>query len=116
MSDDTPAADDLPFEDALEELRTVVADLEGGRLGLEASLERFEEGVSLLRRCRATLDRAERRVELLTGVDADGEPVTEPFDASATAEQSGAGRRAAGGKPRRARKPAADDAEPSGLF
>ena len=123
MSDDPTAADkgdadEPPFEEALEELRTVIADLEGGRLGLEASLGRFESGVGLLRRCRATLERAERRVELLTGVDADGEPVTEPFDASATAEQGAAGRRAAGGataKPRK-RKPATDEDEPDGLF
>ena len=81
------------FEDALEELRAVVADLEAGTLGLEASLARFEAGVGLLKRCQATLDRTERRVELLLGENADGEAVTEPFDASATADQSGAGRR-----------------------
>ncbi|QDT17698.1 exodeoxyribonuclease VII small subunit [Alienimonas californiensis] len=109
--------DEPPFEEALDDLRAVIADLEGGRLGLEESLARFEAGVGLLRRCRATLERAERRVELLTGVDADGEPVTEPFDASATAEQAGAGRRDAGtAKSPRNRRRAADEDEPDGLF
>ena len=110
--------DDEPrFEAALEELRAVVADLEGGRLGLEESLDRFEAGVGLLKRCHATLERAERRVELLTGVTDDGEPVTEPFDASATADRGGAGRRDGGKSRTRNRKRGdADGEEPAGLF
>ena len=109
---------DPTFEEALDELREVVADLEGGRLGLEESLTRFEAGVGLLKRCHATLARVERRVELLTGTDDDGEPLTEPFDASATAGQGGAGRRAnAGSRPRRNRKRGdGDEQEPAGLF
>ncbi|MEM9702496.1 MAG: exodeoxyribonuclease VII small subunit [Planctomycetota bacterium] len=109
--------EELPFEAALDQLRDVIADLEGGRLGLEASLERFESGIGLLRRCRATLESAERQVELLTGLDVEGHPIMEPFDASATTEQAGAGRRdAAASKRPRKRKPAADDAADSGLF
>ena len=111
------AGEERPFEEALDELRTVVADLEGGRLGLEESLGRFEAGVGLLRRCRATLDRAERRVELLIGSDDEGEPITESFDASATADRGGAGRRDAGSTPRpRNRKRKTDEGEPTGLF
>lgn len=72
------------FEEALAELEAVVADLEGGELGLGDSLKRYEEGVARLRRCHAQLDAAERRIELLSGVDADGNPLTEPFDAEAT--------------------------------
>ena len=117
MADETDAGEP-DFEQALDELRGVVADLEGGRLGLGDSLARFEAGVGLLKRCQATLERAERRVELLIGVDDDGTPVTAPFDASATAQQSGAGRRAnTDSAPRRNRKRAdGDDAEPAGLF
>ena len=122
MSDETESARETAsgeprFEEALEELRAVVADLEGGRLGLEASLTRFEDGVGLLKRCHATLERAERRVELLTGTDADGQPVAEPFDASATAERGGAGRRGAGKKrPRNRERDDADGEESAGLF
>lgn len=112
-----PDRNEPPFEEALDDLRAVISDLESGRLGLEESLARFEAGVGLLRRCRATLERAERRVELLTGMDSDGEPVTEPFDASATAEQGGAGRREAGAaKSPRNRKQRQDGDEPDGLF
>jgi len=61
-----------------------VRDLEEGRLGLAESLARYEEGVKLLKQCHGLLERAERRIELLTGVDEAGNPVTEPFDDRAT--------------------------------
>ena len=73
------------FEAALAELQRIVADLENGSVGLEESLARFERGVALLKTCYATLEQAEQRIELLVGVGADGTPLTQPFDASATA-------------------------------
>ncbi|MBA3313165.1 MAG: exodeoxyribonuclease VII small subunit [Planctomycetota bacterium] len=84
------------FEDALKELDEIARDLEDGTLGLDASLQRFEQGVGLLRHCYGVLDVAERKIALLTGFDGDGNPVTEPFDATATAEQGVAGRRKKG--------------------
>lgn len=85
------------FEEALAELESIARELEQGSLGLDESLQRFEQGVGLLRRCYGLLDSAERKISLLTGFDGDGNAVLEPFDASATAEQGVAGRR----KPRR---------------
>jgi exodeoxyribonuclease VII small subunit len=38
----------------------------------------------LLKRCYNLLDQAEQSVALLTGVDPDGNPLSAPFDASAT--------------------------------
>lgn len=88
--------DELPtFEAALADLETIARDLEEGALGLDESLRRFEEGVGLLRRCYGLLDAAERKIAVLTGFDGDGNPVLEPFDATATADQGGAGRRKA---------------------
>ena len=81
------------FEDALKELDAIAHDLEDGSLGLDESLQRFEQGIGLLRHCYGVLDAAERKIALLTGFDSDGNPVTEPFDATATAEQGVAGRR-----------------------
>jgi exodeoxyribonuclease VII small subunit len=82
-----PPAADAPqpsFEQALAELEQVVHDLEEGDLGLSESLARYEQGVKRLRECYAILERAERRIELLTAVDADGKPRTVPFDDTAT--------------------------------
>lgn len=75
-----PAEPPLSFEQAAERLENVVRQLEEGSLGLDESLARFEEGIALLRRCHELLQRAERRIEMLTGVDAQGEPVTTPLD------------------------------------
>jgi exodeoxyribonuclease VII small subunit len=68
------------FEEALKELEETVRLLEDGQLGLGESLARYEEGVQHLQRCQQLLRRAERKIELLSGVDAEGNPVTKPFD------------------------------------
>jgi len=74
------------FEESLAQLQQIVNDLEEGSLGLETSLARFEEGIRLLRRCYKFLEAAEQKIEILAGLNDAGEPVTEPFDASATLE------------------------------
>jgi len=76
------------FEESLAELQQIVADLEEGALGLEESMRRFERGVALLRRCFQTLEEAEQKIEVLTGISANGEAQTAPFDASATIAQN----------------------------
>ena len=80
-------ANEPSFEDALAELTDIVEQLDSGELPLEESLEQFERGMTLMKKCHATLSEAEKRVELLTGVDADGNPIVEPFDDQATADQ-----------------------------
>ena len=66
-------ASDAPipsFEAHLEALERVVKDLEGDALSLEASIGRYQEGVSHLAACRRILDAAEQRLsELLTTSD-----------------------------------------------
>ena len=63
MSNETPTIKD--FESAIAELETIVKSLEEGDLALERSLELFERGVQLSRFCHATLEAAERRIEIL---------------------------------------------------
>jgi exodeoxyribonuclease VII small subunit len=59
-------AADKKFEDALQDLEGVVEKLDGGSLSLEASLQAFEEGVSLVRFLEEKLTEVEKRVEILT--------------------------------------------------
>lgn len=59
------------FEKSLEELELIVNSLESGDLPLEESLELFERGVKLSRKCRERLANAERRIEILMK-DVDG--------------------------------------------
>lgn len=68
------------FEEALARVEQIVAQLEDGQQGLAQSLELYEEGIGLFKQCYGLLDRAERRIELLTGADAQGNPATQPFD------------------------------------
>jgi len=73
-------AEQPTFEQSLEKLDQVVRQLEEGQLGLSESLQQYEEGVKHLRQCYGALEAAERKIEFLAGVDADGNPITEPFD------------------------------------
>lgn len=53
------------FEDALEELETIVERMEDGEPSLEESLKLFERGMDLTRRCQKALDDAEQRIQSL---------------------------------------------------
>ncbi|HEX3775203.1 MAG TPA: exodeoxyribonuclease VII small subunit [Polyangiaceae bacterium] len=68
------------FEGTLERLHEIVERLEGGELDLEESLRLFEEGVRLSRASQARLNSAEKRVEELLAVDANGDPITRELD------------------------------------
>jgi exodeoxyribonuclease VII small subunit len=57
--------EELPFEEAMEQLEEAVAALEGGDLPLEESLSRFEQGVRLVRFCSDRLKAAEIRIQQL---------------------------------------------------
>jgi exodeoxyribonuclease VII small subunit len=75
------------FEDAVKRLSEIVQTLERGDLPLEESLRLFEEGVRLSRVSQERLDVAQRRVEQLLGVDAQGRARTEPFQTQATGDE-----------------------------
>lgn len=71
---------DMPFEDALKRLETIVEELEGGELTLEQSLAHYEEGMRLSRGLGKTLDEAEKRIERLVAARGDGKPTTRPME------------------------------------
>lgn len=66
------------FEKSLDELETLVRNLEQGELSLEQSLAAFERGVKLTRACQQALKGAEQRVEQLVQND-DGTLEARPF-------------------------------------
>ncbi len=67
------------FEEALVRLETIVHELEEGQTPLAESLTRYEEGVKLLKQCYELLEGAEQRIERLSGLDAEDNALTEPF-------------------------------------
>ena len=56
----------LSFEEAFEELETLVQQLEEGKLPLEETIRLFERGSLLAQHCQALLDKADLRVQQLT--------------------------------------------------
>ena len=79
------------FEDALQELETILSDIEGGQVGLEESLVRYERGTFLIQHCRNVLSSAEKQIEILSKT-ADGGLASAPMELPA--EESGADSRA----------------------
>jgi exodeoxyribonuclease VII small subunit len=57
------------FEADLERLETIVSSLEEGGVTLDESLKLFEEGQTVLKRCRTKLDKAQVKVEKLLAND-----------------------------------------------
>ncbi len=71
----------LKFEDAMRRLDQIIQALESGEIGIEESIERYEEAVRLAAHCRRILDEAEQRIRKIQ-VDAAGQLRSEPFEAS----------------------------------
>lgn len=53
------------FEDHLKQVEEAVKALEGGKLGLEESIEKYETGIKALRQCYSTLEQAEKKIQIL---------------------------------------------------
>lgn len=70
------------FEDALAELERVLAEIEGGAVGLEESLLKYERGNFLIQYCRGVLNAAEKQIEQLSQ-GPDGAPQSTPLAAPA---------------------------------
>ena len=56
---------DLKFETALAELEAIVAGMEGGRLGLEDSIDAYKRGMALMQHCQAQLTAAEEQIRII---------------------------------------------------
>ena len=65
------------FEKSLEELESLVEQLESGDLSLDQSLKQFKRGVELTRHCQGVLDQAQQTVQKL--MDTDDESSAVPF-------------------------------------
>jgi exodeoxyribonuclease VII small subunit len=73
MPDEAPQS----FEAGLQQLETIVKEMESGDLPLERALELFESGMKLSEACRKQLEEAETRVEVL--MRRAGEVQPQPF-------------------------------------
>ena len=56
----------LTFEEAMANLEQIVSEIEEGKVTLEKSIDRYAEGISLVKQCRSILDQAEQKIQLLS--------------------------------------------------
>jgi exodeoxyribonuclease VII small subunit len=70
----------MPFERAIDELESIIKRLEEGKVPLAESVEIYERGEALKRRCEELLKAAEARVDkITTGTDGKAKGTT-PLD------------------------------------
>ena len=84
----TPATE-ITFEAALDRLETLVAEMEAGKISLDACMKKFTEGMQLAGLCTKKLGEAEKKIEILmkkSGGDGDWQPFAPPADAGADAD------------------------------
>ena len=58
--------DKFTFESGMDELETLVRDLENGALPLEESFQAFERGMALKKRLEKLLEEGDKRIHVLT--------------------------------------------------
>jgi len=65
MTDKKQESNSLSFEEAIERLEEILQSMEEEQLPLEQLLQRYEEGVKLLRFCQEQLKAAQDRIRVL---------------------------------------------------
>ena len=62
--------DQHSYEDSLNELQTIVKEIEAGNIGIDALSEKVKRASALIKICRNKLESTEKEVsELLKGLD-----------------------------------------------
>ena len=57
--------EDMNFEDAMKALEQIANELENGELSLEQSVDKFEEGIKISKKCNEILEKAEKKISIL---------------------------------------------------
>lgn len=74
----TKKIENMNFEASLDELESIVNQLEQGDLELDKALAQFERGIGLARNGQQKLQSAQQKVELL--MNNNGDETLTPFD------------------------------------
>ena len=82
------AKKDESFARMMTRLEQIVEQLESESLDLEKSIEVFEEGVALTKKCAKILESAEKKVEILLK-DAEGNVTASDFDPALEEDETG---------------------------
>ncbi len=68
---------ELSFEESIKELTNIVGRIEQGQIPLQDSLEQYEKGMALIKQCRTILQKAEKRIEEISELDAKSQETNE---------------------------------------
>jgi exodeoxyribonuclease VII small subunit len=68
---------ELSFEESIKELTNIVGKIEQGEIPLQDSLEQYEKGMALIKQCRTILEKAEKRIEKISELDAKSQETNE---------------------------------------
>lgn len=58
-------SEDINFEDAMKQLEEIANELEKGNLTLDESVNKFEDGIKLSKKCNDFLNSAEKKITML---------------------------------------------------
>jgi exodeoxyribonuclease VII small subunit len=67
----------LSFEQAIKELTGIVEKIERGEIPLQNSLTEYEKGMALIKHCRAILQKAQKRIEMISKEEEKSQEQTE---------------------------------------
>ena len=57
--------EEVNFEEAMKKLEALAQELEKGDLDLDQSVQKFEEGMALAKKCNDILEKEEKRITIL---------------------------------------------------
>lgn len=77
--------DSLSFEQSMQQLESIVTQMEQGELPLEQALEQFERGIQLARNSQLALKNAEQKIKIL--MQQNGQQSLEDFSADPAENQ-----------------------------
>ena len=56
---------EIKFEEAINKLEQIATELESGKLDLDGSVKKFEDGMKLSKQCSKMLEDAEKKITIL---------------------------------------------------
>ncbi len=65
---------EINFEKSIEEIEKIAEELESGKLNLDESIKKFEEGMNLSKKCSEYLENAEKKITMIIN---DGDSIKE---------------------------------------
>lgn len=66
------------FEKKLNRIKNIVDELENGKLDLDKSIKKFEEGTKLIKECHEQLEEVKKQITILVE-DSEGNTIEEDF-------------------------------------